>query len=260
MFKRAIQFLGLLGLSCLLPVISSVVHADELPAAVYINPNEGLPYIVIKGRISEETLADIQRLLPRVAKKYTDGGPIFTVDSMGGSVDAAIEIGYLLRKLKAWVIVLTDSECVSSCVFILAGAVIRGPYGKVGIHRPHDPENMVFTAEEQKEKYNKLEKKIKTFLAEVNIPLSLYDEMIRISPSDVKYLSEDDLSRTGLGQDDPYFAEAKTARESARLGISTVEYARRLKYMDSVCLHYPEEKQLRCLRAVYVTGNEPKYE
>jgi hypothetical protein len=59
------------------------------------------------------------------------------LDSPGGDVDSAIEIGRLLRERSADADVHHDMACVSACVLMLVAGKAREIEGKVGIHRPY---------------------------------------------------------------------------------------------------------------------------
>lgn len=234
----------------------SAYSEEVIDAQVYIEPNDGLPIIVVNGTITKNTVEDLKRLLIRLKKTYIYGGTLVRLNSLGGNVDAAIEAGYLLRKYTAHVAIPSTSTCASACVFLLAGATSRGVDGNVGIHRPYEPNDNIKSASKQKEKYNALGKKIKKFFTYVNIPGSLYDEMLRIAPHSVKYLSKADLSRTGLGEDDPYFAEAKSSKCADDLGVSKQEFERRMNLWNTVCSKYDEEKRSECIKNIYQLGHE----
>ena len=104
-----------------------------------------------------------------------------------------------------------------------------------GIHRPHAPGDNATTASAQKQQYERLEKKVKPFLQEMNIPQELYDHMIRIPPDKVKILSPDDLQRYGLNENDPYEDAATTAIVAKSLGISSEEAIRRMAKVKAEC-------------------------
>jgi len=59
------------------------------------------------------------------------------LDSQAGSIDAAIEIGRIVRKSQMMVVVDADSKCASACVLIFAAGVMRMNYGPVLVHRPY---------------------------------------------------------------------------------------------------------------------------
>lgn len=246
-------FWVLIVTSFVLTSISSFSEDKPLDASVYINNNNGLPFIVINGYITKKTILDLERLI----RKAPSNKPIIiTLNSLGGSVEEAIKGGYLLRRYSAHVAISNESTCASACVFLLAGATSRGVGGRVGIHRPYEPNDKIESATAQKLKYEPLGVKIKQFFSDVNIPSTLYDEMLRIPPRAVKYLSEDDLSRTGLGQDDPYYAEAESSKAARNWGVSKQEYERRMNMINTVCATYSEEEKTNCMRNVYNFGHE----
>jgi len=57
------------------------------------------------------------------------------VDSIGGSVPAALAAGYWLRREGKTVV--AEGECLSACVFVLAGGAVRDslPAAQIGVHR-----------------------------------------------------------------------------------------------------------------------------
>src|SRR5438552_18079244 len=80
---------------------------------------------------------------------------------------ASMAIGRLIRRDKRAIFVMPNSECLSSCVFILAGGVMRYVAAdparptQVGIHRPYDPGDTLTTAGQQKLRYAQVEKDAK---------------------------------------------------------------------------------------------------
>jgi hypothetical protein len=159
----------------------------------------------------------------------------FKLDSPGGNVAAALKIGRLLRKLHALAEVKENAVCLSSCVYILAGAVSRIVEGQVGIHRPYDPNGEIKTEVEQKEKYRKLGKQIVAYFKEVNIPTRLYEDSLYISPEKIKILNFNEMQAYGLNTNDPYYEEASESSSAKSHGISRQEYKVREKRAWSDC-------------------------
>jgi hypothetical protein len=93
--------------------------------------------------IDSRSVASVRHILSLVAPVYTASptGIIMNyravLDSPGGSVDAAIEIGRLLRERSADANVPRDMACVSACVLVLVGGKAREIEGRLGIHRPY---------------------------------------------------------------------------------------------------------------------------
>lgn len=173
-----------------------------------------VPVILISGNIKKGDFVAVQSLAKPNTRLFVQ------LNSQGGEVDEAIRIGRLIREKEATVFVQEKNTCVSACVFILAGGVQRSVAGKVGIHRPYLEIDMAKTDAEQKYNYAKIEADIKSYLKEVNIPSSLYDQMLRISPDRVRYLNATELQDTGLGEDDPYYREALDSRLAESQGLT----------------------------------------
>ena len=98
--------------------------------------------ITIRGEITSGTLEDTKKALIDRQEMLARGGGsndwwLVHVDSPGGNVQAAFDIGRLLRSVDAPVEIGANQQCVSACVLILAGATHRNIIGRVGIHRPY---------------------------------------------------------------------------------------------------------------------------
>lgn len=158
------------------------------------------------------------------------------LDSIGGNVTTALAIGRYIRGLNnASTTVAKEAKCYSSCVFILAGGSNRAVDGKVGIHRPYEPNDATLSPALQKEKYDKLGLSIAVYLKEMNVPVRLYEDMLFISPERIKILTSDEQEKYGLNVSDPYYEEAQKVRSAQGLGISRVELARREARQDVQC-------------------------
>jgi hypothetical protein len=207
--------------------------------------------IVIYNTIKQEDIGNFKSIIKQL--RMDDPNIIIRVDlnSNGGDVDAALKIGRIMRKTIAMVAVVPpNSICASACVFVLAGAANRIVTGKVGIHRPYDPDNTNISAKSQKQKYYRLAKKIKDYLSEMNVQPKLYDDMIYISPENIKILSTNELQLYGLGGNDPYIEEATSAGYAKQLGISRQELARRMANAEQKCNKYSNNDYSKCYQDI----------
>ncbi len=212
--------------------LSTVANADiELHQ---IKP-EGRDALFLTGEIKRADVTVLERLAPQHR--------VIFLNSAGGNLDAAMDLGRILRKLGTVAIVSPDHVCASACVFVLAGSNNRTVGGKVGIHRPYQSRDDATTAEEQKTFYSSLGNKVKEYLNEMNINPALYDDMIRISSDSVKFLSEQDLERYGLSEMDPYTEEADSAYQAKELKISKQELLKRKAKIDRDCQRYMNKTQ-----------------
>jgi hypothetical protein len=191
-----------------------------------------LPRITLTGQIRAVDLENFKMFSEMALKteKY-----YINLDSVGGDLETALAIGRIIRADKATIVIAGKAECLSSCVFVLAGGISRTVFGKVGIHRPFVPLDLMTTAELQKEQYDRLGAIVKSYFKDMNISGELYEHMLRVPPDEIVYLSDSELQRYGLNGNDPYEEAANTARGAKRLGISVEEYLRRKAKAKVLC-------------------------
>jgi hypothetical protein len=176
--------------------------------------------------------------------------PVIQLDSVGGRIDEAMKIGRLLRANDLTVAVPQDSSCISVCVLILVGGVIRIPRGRVGIHRLYfdelDPDLATGDVDRA---YKAMFEDIRKYLAEMNIPTRLADEMEVVPPEEVRYLNEDEQAAFLLNQVDPAFNEKLTADISRMYGISMGLYRQRESLANAKCQFPGDDATLGALVA-----------
>ena len=103
-----------------------------------------------------------------------------------------------------------------------------------------------------------LMKYVEYFLECMNMPHALYDVMIKTPSSKIKYLSEEELVSYKLSVNDYYYEKERTAKYAKQIGITRVEYERRMKYIEDICYKYLPDtaKAAHCYRNVRDTGKE----
>jgi len=234
-------------------VLPFLVATNSVSADVIVSPGKSLPNggtkvpaITITGMIAD---TDVSRFLKAIEEAESDAHalgvkskPYFIVflDSPGGSVKAAMAIGREIRKSRPLSVTVPENgRCVSSCVLILAGGASRAVYGRVGIHRPFLQEDINYSPEDQKKTYSTLEKVIKDYLNEMNVPTALYDTMFRIPPEKVRFLSAAELQNYNLSEDDPYFKEADDAAIAKGFGLSKAQYVQYKAEINRLCQSAP---------------------
>ncbi|MDO9489850.1 MAG: hypothetical protein Q7J32_15860 [Sphingomonadaceae bacterium] len=181
----------------------------------------------------------------RIDPKIQPGGLVHAeirLNSAGGSVGAAMEIGRFLRKHRMRAVVRPSSICVSACVLIYAGAVTRFGHfnsGRIGIHQPY----LDFSVQEKvdpkamKKAYGSMLRDMKAYLHEVNVSEQLADEMLKVPPTSVRYLSNVEQDQLGLVIIDPVENEISDLEQAHKLGISRAELMRRQVLLMKEC--YP---------------------
>ena len=118
------------------------------------------------------------------------------VDSVGGSLSDALEAGRWLRSEKKAVVV--EGECLSACVFVLAGGERRGVLtnARVGVHRfssdnPMNTQSALAVAQETSSK-------ILSYLEVMGIDTELFHVMSQTPAESMRYLEASNLHEWGL--------------------------------------------------------------
>jgi ATP-dependent protease ClpP protease subunit len=116
------------------------------------------------------------------------------VDTRGGEIFAAMEIGRLLRRELAAVHVAAGAECSSACVFVLMGAPLRSvaPGARVGIHRPTLGVAGSGALEEP------LRAQAALYAEEMNVSDGIIDGMMSVRGRRLRYLTAADLAAYGI--------------------------------------------------------------
>lgn len=216
------------------------------------SPSKYLMELEVSGEIKRKDVETLNEVLIN----FTVGqiSLFVTPNSNGGDLNAAMDIGRTLRKYNALAIMLEEDQCHSSCVFIIAGTPQRVIHGKVGIHRPYLYQDNQTTVKGQKKQKAKLDNLALKYLREMNVSDALYNDMVRISPENIKILSSDDLLKYGLGTDDPYFEDAENAKKAKSLGITTAELIKRKSAAKTICNKDIKER-INCFEEIVEKGN-----
>jgi hypothetical protein len=159
------------------------------------------------------------------------------LDSAGGSVDSAIEIGRFFRDSNSNVLVSAGEQCASACLLILAGGVTRNVTGKLGMHRPFlETPSRTMTTEDVKKVATQNQERLRAYFREMNISERLADDMMMIPSSQMRWLSPQEIAVYGLGVDDPVVSETKTLKQAQKYGLSRLEYERRSQLARDLCV------------------------
>jgi len=116
------------------------------------------------------------------------------IDTHGGSLYAALEMGRLLREESASISVGSHAQCSSACVFVLMGAPERrvAPGARIGIHRPS------LGAGESEQTVDAMVPQLRQYADEMGVSRRIVDDMMRIPAASMHYLSEPELATYGL--------------------------------------------------------------
>lgn len=194
------------------------------------------PLIVIDGEI---TARSVPRLLHAAAELRQKCGEPWQVaailDSPGGDLEAAMQLGRIFRAVEIASFVPRDAQCASACVFVLAGSWNRNVAGPIIVHRPFFAALEQMSLSERNESYRGAQAAALAFLREMNLPDALLDTMNATDPSDSRSLSANELVSLGIGVDDPVFAEESDVDLARTLDISRMELNSRFSYIRENC-------------------------
>ena len=182
--------------------------------------------VFLNGYITSEDVYSakvMESLLKKGRQKIA--GNIVSFASNGGEVDAAMELGRLLRKLGVSTVVARGDQCMSSCVFAFMGGDRRTVAGRIGIHRPYFSSTR--EVPDRRILYRQLQKKLQEYIEELDFPLSLYEAVMAVPPESVSLLAPADLKRFYLEGMSPSTQDEADAASARALGISVVEYLQR---------------------------------
>lgn len=179
----------------------------------------------LQGPISTSTVATLQRKLSERAP----GKPVvLLVDSEGGDIEAAMSLGRAIRAAAPIGVIVFQSDCLSACVLAIAGATSRQlKAGRIGIHRPYSSGPPATSFAENAVRFKDLERRIRLYLNEMNLPTTLLDEMLRYEPQTMHVLTQEELSRFRLEGSDYIWKDQIDSRLAQRYGLDKGTYLSR---------------------------------
>jgi hypothetical protein len=220
-------------------IVSSIIALSVGAAEIRIVPAKpvkivtDLAHIEITGEIVKSDAEKLQKALAQfIASSVPDANPIVILDSPGGNVAVALEMGRILRHSLAHTAVTQDGTCGSSCVFVFAGGVMRDIYsnGQLGLHRPRfDYDSFADLPKDQAmAAYSAAVSKCADFMKEMGIPEQVLSHMLRVPSQQVTLLNRERAEKYGLVGTDPAWEEWQRARDVKAWGEAWVKARDRL--------------------------------
>ena len=181
--------------------------------------------VFLQGYIAQEDVysAKVMESLVKRGRQRIAGNSVSLAGS-GGDVDAAMELGRVLRKLGVSTLVEHGDQCLSSCVFAFMGGDRRTVAGRIGIHRPYFSSTR--KVPDRRAYYRQLQKKLQQYIEELDFPPSLYEAVMAAPPESISILTAADLKRFYLQGMSPSTEDEVDAAAAGNLGISVAEYLR----------------------------------
>jgi hypothetical protein len=171
----------------LLVFLIGIVFWTSASADAYLSSNSPLRIsIEITGDITQRDLAFFRSQSKDLKFKQLR----VWLNSPGGDVVAAMEIGRIIRSVDGVTDIPLNKRCYSSCALIFIAGVKRFNYGELGLHRPYFASAPL--GREQIEKQAPIMRAaVKTYVAEMGITDSFFERMYSTDPSNIEVLRGD---------------------------------------------------------------------
>ena len=179
--------------------------------------------VFLQGDITQQDVYSakvMESLIKRGRQKLVDNS--VSLAGSGGDVDAAMELGRVLRKLGVSTLVARGEQCLSSCVFAFMGGDRRTAAGRIGIHRPYF--SSARKVPDRRTYYRQLQKRLQQYIEDLDFPPSLYEAVMAVPPESISILTSADLKRFYLQGMSPSTEDEADAAAARDLGISVLEY------------------------------------
>ena len=186
--------------------------------------------VFLSGEITRADIesAEVLASLLKSGKQKIAGNTVWLA-SNGGDIDAAMELGRLLRKWGVFTYIGRDDQCLSACVFAFMGGERRSVEGRLGIHRPYFPYTL--DSPDRPARFRYLQRTLKAYVEELDFPASLYEAVMLVPPESMQILAPAELKKFYLEGISPLSEDIADAASARRLDLSMLEY---LKYKAKV--------------------------
>lgn len=223
--------------------------------------------LYIKGTISKGDTSKLDLILQKIKGKFgvescNSSWPMTVhLESEGGSVDQAMELGRYIRENELSTHVSWTNKCYSSCALIFAGGVRRTDVNRgIGIHRPYfyDLKDKL-TPIQVRQEIDSLNKKIEDYLQEMDISKNLLDAMLATPPNEIKVLSESELKSYRLTGEDMAYSERYISKQAKFYNMSSFEYRKKYADADRLCMSRSINDSGDCRQSVLLNITETEY-
>jgi hypothetical protein len=205
-------------------------NPSDVPYAMYVAGRAGTPAqevrVFVSGDITREDKAgaDVMAAMLANGTQKLSGNTIWFA-SNGGDIDAAMDVGRLLRKLGIFTVIDKNDQCMSACVFAFMGGERRSVAGRLGIHRPFFPHTQDLP--DRQAQFRHMQKILRDYVDEMDFPSSLYEAVMLVPPESVKILAAADLKNFFLDGISPSSEDLADAASARHLNLSMGEYLKR---------------------------------
>lgn len=182
-------------------------------------------HILVSGEIVADDVDELRRVLAQ-RRKILGSTPLVVLNSPGGSVVAALEMGRIIRDTPGETAVEGGGSCSSSCVFLHSAGVMRNVFGDglLGLHRPRfDYEEFAALSKlDARTAYAQVVEACEKYMREMGISDEVFKDMLRIPSHEIRFVDRDYAEQHDLVGKDPAWEEWMRARDVKQKGETTV--------------------------------------
>lgn len=222
MIQRYVTTTALITTIAALGSVLSVAHAE----VDITGTSDMVCSVTLRGEI---TVADAEQ----ISTAACPSAIVYLIDSPGGDVQAAMEIGRWVRQRDALTMILNPSYCYSSCALVFIGGTSRLNQGEIGLHRPY----LVGAPQTEREVaaiVPEMFARLRVYAEEMGVAHEFVEVMINTPPAAMRRYRQADIEVL-VPVYDPVYEEQIVARYARAFGISTQEYRWRHIEADQHC-------------------------
>ena len=230
---------------CLIFFVVMLTHISAI-ALVSVDPvkNKDAFVISITGRIDSRDANDFEELLKQDA--FT-GRPlhlnVVQLKSEGGSANAAIEIGRLIRLNGLNTYVAPTDYCASACVYAFLGGVQRYGFGVIAVHDTTYIENSKVVTTDLPLIIAHSDNKISSYLNEMSIGRPLIDAIHSANFWELRTLTEDEKLLWRVNGTDRAASEVLVTKIAEKRSMTREDFVRVVSTQYDQCF-----SQMRLLK------------
>ena len=189
-----------------------------------------MPAMLVYGTISK---SDGDYVVQHHADFSKVSGLWVFLNSSGGDVDAAMQIGRIIRDGEAFVTTQNNAKCFGSCALIyIAGVTRQNPSGVIGLHRPYLAASLSREAVERAAPI--MLQRIKDYVREMGVSDAFYDAMVNTEVSEVRLYHGVEIKKL-VSETDPTYDEIDNAYDARKYGVSAEEMRERKSIAKQKC-------------------------
>ena len=151
---------------------------------------QGLDTVTLRGAIAPgdgvRIVAELQRIAPAVV----------ILDSPGGSVSDALEIGRVIRILEVTTQIPSGNVCLSACPYVFVGGLQRSvdPDGRLGVHQHSFGESTILPAFLATQDIQSGQAEVLAHLDDMGIDLRIMGPALATPANEIYILTQDELT------------------------------------------------------------------